>query len=450
MARLPGFIIIVSLVASHCWALDTVPTLIWSSQSSLWDGSSRLPAGQVLSEPELHNLLTPVLANDNLVLFLQDKLSIEDFTQYGQAGGDSAFSHVQWWLQHLGSQLVLPAVSWHATGGLARWLSKGRTVSELKPGQPLDSLPPVAPGLLLVPLEDTRSSDFPPVKEALANNDKRIDEVMRWMQRNERQFTAVYTARRPSRQFESTAGVLGGSGRRLLAASTTQSPTSPTGPLLVFRNATGGPLSLLWASRISVVIGKDSFDLTNETFQGKPNISKSTFNSSDVLLSISYPNLNKTGNNLVLEFSLSNKFFSVSAQNWFTLDSISVGWMGQDNVSYFSAPYISAPEMYSFRCELLGTSSRAGARLTATTKNKRPISLELRDFQIQAFNVKGEYFSYASDCASFFTPAIWMGLVSCGFLILILTYGLHMLLQLKTMDRFDDPKGPGISVPQAD
>uniref|UniRef100_A0A8C4Q730 ATPase H+ transporting accessory protein 1b n=1 Tax=Eptatretus burgeri TaxID=7764 RepID=A0A8C4Q730_EPTBU len=445
MAQLPGFIIVIaSLMASHCWALDTVPTLIWSTRSSLWDGSSRLPAGQVLSEPELHNLLTPALANDNLVLFLQDKLSIEDFTQYG----DGAFPHIQWWLQNSGSQLVLPAVSWHATVGLASWLSRGQNVSELKSGQPLNSLPRIGPGLLLVRLEDTRSSDFPPVKEALANNDKRIDEVMRWMQRNERQFTAVYTARRPSKQFESTAGMLGGSGRRLLAASTTQSPPVPTQSPLAFGNYSGSPCILLWASQIFIVIDKETFDLTKETFSKTPDTAGSLCNTSSALLSINYTNLNKSASNLVLNFSLSNEFYPVSAQNWFTLDKVSVLWNG--NLSDFNTFEVSAPEMYSFRCQLLGTSSRAGSRLTMNTKNKKAISLELHDFQIQAFNLKGNYFAYASDCASFFTPAIWMGLVSCGFLILILTYGLHMLLQLKTMDRFDDPKGPGISAPQAD
>lgn len=43
-----------------------------------------------------------------------------------------------------------------------------------------------------------------------------------------------------------------------------------------------------------------------------------------------------------------------------------------------------------------------------------------------------------------------MGLVTSLLLLLILTYGLHMLLQLRSMDRFDDPKGPAIAVPQND
>lgn len=70
--------------------------------------------------------------------------------------------------------------------------------------------------------------------------------------------------------------------------------------------------------------------------------------------------------------------------------------------------------------------------------------------QIQGFNVSGGEFSYASDCAGFFSPGIWMGLLTSLLMVLVLTYGLHMIMQLHTMDRFDDPKGPAISVPQTE
>jgi len=77
------------------------------------------------------------------------------------------------------------------------------------------------------------------------------------------------------------------------------------------------------------------------------------------------------------------------------------------------------------------------------------ISLPLT-VQIQGFNVAGSDFAYASDCAGFFTPGIWMGLLTSLLMVLVLTYGLHMIMQLRTMDRFDDPKGPAISVPQTE
>lgn len=71
--------------------------------------------------------------------------------------------------------------------------------------------------------------------------------------------------------------------------------------------------------------------------------------------------------------------------------------------------------------------------------------------QIQGFGLaNGTEFSYASDCAGFFTPGIWMALLTSLILLLIFIYGLHMIMHLNTMDRFDDPKGPSISVPQTE
>lgn len=62
----------------------------------------------------------------------------------------------------------------------------------------------------------------------------------------------------------------------------------------------------------------------------------------------------------------------------------------------------------------------------------------------------GLRFSYASDCAGFFAPGTWMGLLTALLLGAIFACGLHMLLGLKTMDRFDDPKGATIAVPQGE
>lgn len=43
-----------------------------------------------------------------------------------------------------------------------------------------------------------------------------------------------------------------------------------------------------------------------------------------------------------------------------------------------------------------------------------------------------------------------MGLLTTLVMLLIFVYGLHMLMSVNTMDRFDDPKGPTISVPQSE
>ncbi|CAB1335824.1 unnamed protein product, partial [Coregonus sp. 'balchen'] len=111
---------------------------------------------------------------------------------------------------------------------------------------------------------------------------------------------------------------------------------------------------------------------------------------------------------------MSQRHYKVSARRWFTLDSVEIEYDGQ-KASFNGSRNVYAPAEYSYRCQ-----------------------------SIQGFNVAGGEFSYASDCAGFFSPGIWMGLLSSLLMVLVLTYGLHMIMQLHTMDRFDDPKGPAI------
>ncbi|XP_006810623.2 V-type proton ATPase subunit S1-like, partial [Neolamprologus brichardi] len=97
------------------------------------------------------------------------------------------------------------------------------------------------------------------------------------------------------------------------------------------------------------------------------------------------------------------------------------------------------------------TPSTFGEGVTPKLDGSRCDKTKARYFlPIQGFNVSGGEFSYASDCAGFFSPGIWMGLITSLLMVLVLTYGLHMIMQLRTMDRFDDPKGPAISVPQTE
>jgi V-type H+-transporting ATPase S1 subunit len=59
-------------------------------------------------------------------------------------------------------------------------------------------------------------------------------------------------------------------------------------------------------------------------------------------------------------------------------------------------------------------------------------------------------FSDAYDCISFFTMPIWSGILVTIMLLLILSCGLGMIVDIKVMDRFDDPKGKTISISNTD
>ncbi|MEQ2197956.1 hypothetical protein XENOCAPTIV_005631 [Xenoophorus captivus] len=146
-------------------------------------------------------------------------------------------------------------------------------------------------------------------------------------------------------------------------------------------------------------------------------------------------------------FVMSERHYKVSARRWFTLDAVELEYDGT-KATFNGSRNIYAPAEYSYRCKSV-TSFRWPLLIPRSSKdpaNQWRVSFD--DFQ--GFNLIGSEFSYASDCAGFFSPGIWMGLLTSLLMVLVLTYGLHMIMQLLTMDRFDDPKGPGISVPQTE
>jgi V-type H+-transporting ATPase S1 subunit len=65
-------------------------------------------------------------------------------------------------------------------------------------------------------------------------------------------------------------------------------------------------------------------------------------------------------------------------------------------------------------------------------------------FNRTSFN--GSYFSESWDCVGFTSGGVWMGLVITFLLLSILSCGFAWMFDIKTMDRFDDPKGKTITV----
>ena len=55
-------------------------------------------------------------------------------------------------------------------------------------------------------------------------------------------------------------------------------------------------------------------------------------------------------------------------------------------------------------------------------------------------------FASAYNCESYFSHVSLMGIVSVLILLVILYCSTIFMFQMKTMDRFDDPRGPTISV----
>ena len=77
------------------------------------------------------------------------------------------------------------------------------------------------------------------------------------------------------------------------------------------------------------------------------------------------------------------------------------------------------------------------------------VTFEIRDLQVQV-DVRTENgakkFDDAYDCVGFTTIPIWAGIFVTAILALIMIWGLTMIMDIRTMDRFDDPKGKTITI----
>lgn len=232
--------------------------------------------------------------------------------------------------------------------------------------------------------------------------------------------------------------VAGGLGRQLLQ---TQVDSPAIHPPVSYNDT--APRILFWAQNFSVAYKDEWKDLTSLTFGVENlNLTGSFWNDSFAMLSLTYEPL--FGATVTFKFILASRFYPVSARYWFTMERLEIHSNG--SVAHFNVSQVTGPSIYSFHCEYVSSLSKKGSLLVTNVPSLWQMTLH--NFQIQAFNVTGEQFSYASDCAGFFSPGIWMGLLTTLFMLFIFTYGLHMILSLKTMDRFDDHKGPTITLTQ--
>ena len=125
--------------------------------------------------------------------------------------------------------------------------------------------------------------------------------------------------------------------------------------------------------------------------------------------------------------------FYLSAGTW------SAKYFKLGDIRYFSQVPVNAYDRKSFGCGFLRLSD-----------GKEYI--EFYDVQIQPlFNPEADeklvkFSDTANDCVGFFSPAIWGALFVIIILVSILSCGITFIMDIKTMDRFDDPKGKTIIV----
>ncbi|XP_018413273.1 PREDICTED: V-type proton ATPase subunit S1-like [Nanorana parkeri] len=445
------FLFLACVCISGVTSVSHVPVLLWSSESSVWASAPAVNGGHITLSDELHGLLQEVVSRKgSIVIFLQDTLSMDDITYYSTvSGSENPLYNVQGIMDSSPSSLVLPAVEWRTIPNLHGYLKSQadwNLISVDNLNEPLLDLDYTKPNLIMINLQPIPRSNQISAVTAFSENDKHIAKITKTLQDSGVNFTAIYTGLKPSKVAKSF-DVVQKHGRQLLATDV----TVPYPPL----NVTNGTDTciLLYATKFVITANSTAaFDLTNVTFGARTaNTSQSQCSDYNTTLSLIYSSPGNGLTSLEVRFVMTNMFYTGSARNWFKLESVLI-IPNQDilrNAS-FQTSYASSPAEYSYHCQEVGTSYLTAERLVPTNTEANNWLITITEFQIQGFNIKNNLFSYASDCSSFFTPAIWMGLVSTVILLWILSYGILMIMQLTTNDKFDDPKGPALSVPQGD
>ncbi|XP_077369384.1 V-type proton ATPase subunit S1b [Festucalex cinctus] len=417
-----------------------VPLLIWSTHGLPHATSSS--AGHITSNEQLASYFSSAFGSgaQTVLLFMQDKLSKDDFTVFAGVFGnkqDSVFPNLEALMRSSTSSVTFPAVAWSPATStvtlLEEQLGVSSTLVDTDTVSHVDLNGSVS-NLLVINLPYCTSSQMS-CQEVLRENDAAIGKVAKMMQEKNVPYTTMYTGDRPSRVISSPALKEPAVGRSLL-----QAVVPDVRPPVMF-NVSGFPCIMLWAQNLNVSISPNEWtDLAADT----PSVTNSACNATNALLVLSY------ASGFTLRFAMSQRFYPVSARNWFTLDWVQLQSTNL-TATFVGGRAISAPAEYSFHCGALSSFSQGLLVPNSTEQSVADWRLNFIDFQIQGFGLSnGTDFSYASDCAGFFTAGIWMGLLSSLLLLAIFVYGLHMIMQLNTMDRFDDPKGPSISVPQSD
>lgn len=129
-------------------------------------------------------------------------------------------------------------------------------------------------------------------------------------------------------------------------------------------------------------------------------------------------------------------FFPIKNVGYHTLDKVNYDTNGKNGV-LSTKQDICFPYNFSYHCSL------------KTTFANDPVRLNIMDMQVEVDH-KNAVFSDAYDCVGFTSIPIWTGIFVTAILALIMIWAITMIMDIRTMDRFDDPKGKTITISSAE
>jgi len=254
--------------------------------------------------------------------------------------------------------------------------------------------------LLFIKLDDATSNEDRP--GLLKRHDALISQVYRKLAERHGDVLAIYTAHHSS--WQSGEETLTRRVRHLLQTYSEQEDR---------HNGTEytNNKTLLYAPTMIVQIDADSHLLENGTVDMDD----------EVDLTIRFNN----------SISVIFAFENFTHNGYWSLQQVTVNI--SNDLHYFGRMKVGAPLQSSYHCN------------QEVFVNESKVFNITNRFQVQPYIEEIE-FGPAYDCVYFFTVPIWSGIFVSTILSIILTIGLVMIIDIRTMDLFDDPKGKTITI----
>ncbi|XP_049287532.1 V-type proton ATPase subunit S1 [Anopheles funestus] len=378
--------LVFAIFGSAC-ASSNVPVFVWGKPSVTY-----VPALSRYSSSEFAALVEAQIdENTFTVVFAEERLSAEDLSQC-KLKTQTCFKN----LQKLERKSYLPSVE-EPLSVLEG--SNAQSVQLLSDGSLSERIVPQAGGIVVVNLS---GGDF-------ASHDAVIDALYTRLHNAHPNIVAIYTAKTPSFSYSSLVRKT----RQTEEPEPTKEVLKTDGFLMVYENFLFGQA--------------DAAELTSAKLMQAVRVENTTTDSMQIRL---------TGTSAQVDL-----FFLLTQGSW----EITGVWF--DNQEYYLRHRVHVNQHFSYSCNQW--------EYYSFDLQKKIVFEEV---QVQPFwpNAEGgepvsnEKFGDAWYCVGFTSGGILSGLFLVLIFIIIGSYGITWMMDIRTMDRFDDPKGKTITVNTAE
>jgi len=415
------FAALLIFVVNVAKAQNNVPVYMWNIDTDAVSNPF-----QALNSEELVNQLASSLNGHQLIaIFMQDDLSIEDFKSdslsalksVAETDNEGTFYHPS-----LSNPENLPKL----------FANIGYNTIKVKSHEDLPTTSVKERTVLVIQLPVTLAGDFR--SENLQLNGDAVANVFEVLKSQQSNVVGIFTATKNSKAVVTTHKV-----KR-------DAPASPK-----FKNTDifiNGSNLFLFLENPPVLTLKSVDRSIDFTLDQIPEYSESN----DTRLVLKYKdisgtddkNMEGTLNSATMTFTFERKgtgYWDITGSSIEYEASIGGQTVSKPTTS-LNPTSVASPFGFSYHCT---------PKLTLARETEGTVTLQMDGFQLEPFKKAGaNSFGDWYDCQGFFTEGIWAIIVVGLFLAAILAWAISMLADVKSPDRFDNPKGKTITVSATD